>query len=223
MADPLSTPKASDAGFVSRFRARLGEGLRKRMPESPADAIFKPAPGVFEKPSSLIKGTFKLGRDFQQMLDDAAYSAAEAAGLNDPEMKLGEFEAKKELGKLFGGVQVKAVDTLLGGRTSSSAELPVPQPVVTLDGRTVLIRPGDLERLKLLNDQRVREGRPPIRSPLDPALSSVDPPTPARPVVPPTVPAVAPPAMKDTVAVARPNDKQPTPPGRPMLVRFIDP
>lgn len=223
MADPLNAPKASEAGFFRRYLVKTSLAMRKRMTLEEIDGVLQPAPGVFEKPSTAIKGALKWGRDFQGLLDKTAYSAAEAAGLKNPEMKLQKFETNKELGKIFGGVPVKAVDTILGGKTSSGAELPVPQPVVTPDGRTVLIRPGDLEQLRRVNDQRRREGRPPLPSPLDPVNAAAAPAAPGRAVIRPTVPAIPAPAMQDTVAVARPNDKQPEPPGRPLLVRFIDP
>lgn len=223
MSDPLSAPKASDSGTLARFRSTLLEGIRKRVPKQDAENMFSPAPGVFDRPSTLVKGTLKAGRDFQHVLDSIAYSGAEAAGLANPEMKVQDFEAKKALGKVFGGPSVKIVDEIIGSRTSNTAELPIPIKVKTPDGRTVFVRPGDLEVLKLVNDQRARDGRPPLPSPLDPANTYDRPSPPAHPVIPPTTSALPVPAIQDTVAVARPNDKQPEPPGRPVLVRFIDP
>lgn len=223
MADPLSGRKAGDGSTLAKIRQRFAQAIRDRVPKEQAENLLSPTPGVFDKPSTAVKGALKFGREFQHTLDSLAYSAAEAVGVKNVEMKVTDFEAKKVAGKIFGGPSVKLADEIIGGRTSKNSDLPAPFRVATNDGRTVLIRPGELERLATLNAQRAREGRPPLPSPFAPAASATNPP--AAPVLKASGPAAAHPTPSTLPNTEKPSTRKgdPEQPAKPVLVRFIDP
>lgn len=223
MPYPLGTQKsAEEQGLIARVRRLLERGDAKKAAEGTYEAVVPPKE-IFQKPSTLVKGLLKLGEKVQDSITKDALGIVSKQVGPKAEVALQDIEANKLLGKLLGGPNAKLANEIIGSKTSHNAELPHAVKILTSDGRTVLIRPGDLERLKLVNDQRAREGRLPLPSPLAPGVTYDKPPVPAHPVIPPTTPHVPAPAMQDPVAVARPNDQQPEPPGRPLLVRFIDP
>lgn len=223
MADPLSGPKAGDGSTLAKFKLRLAQAIRDRVPKEQADNLLSPTPGVFDKPSTTIKGALKFGREFQHIIDSLAYSGAEAAGVKNVEMKVTDFEAKKVLGKIFGGPSVKIADEIIGSKTSSGDELPRAIKVLTPDGRTVFFRPGDRERLAAINAQRAREGRPLLPSPLAPSATY------SKPTITPLPSASAPPVAHPAPSTL-PITEQPKPqpfdkqaPAKPLLIAFVDP